>query len=149
VLDIPKMTIVPTGIGRALGYTSMQKAASYSTSDSAWTLEDPASSSILLSIEPDGVVQGAVENANHVLTGPMRLHKCLTRITVRRSDEMLAITSSAISEAQASIARMNRVRVTFRNIDGTTCDWSDTDHLITIVVRCEPAKTAARIPLMS
>jgi len=149
VLDTPKMTIVPTGIGRALGYTTIQRPASFSNADTAWTLEDPSSSSILLSIVPDGSAEGSVENANHILTGPMSLHKCLTRITVRRSEEMLAITSSAISEAQASIARLNRVRVTFRNIDGSACDWSDTDHLITIVVRCEPARIASRIPLLS
>ena len=149
VLDTPKMAIVPTGIGRALGYTIIQRPASYSNADTAWTLEDPSSSSILLSIVPDGSAEGSVENANHVLTGPTSLHKCLTRITVRRSEEMLAITSSAISEAQASIARLNRVRVTFRNIDGSACDWSDTDHLLTIVVRCEPARIASRIPLLS
>ena len=145
----PRMAIVPAGMGTALGFARLHSPSSVATADSAWKLEDPSETSILVSICPAGAVEGAIEEPNYVRTGPRSVCKCLARVTVRRSEEMLAMTASAMSEALASIARLKRVRVTFRNIDGTLCNWSSTDHLLTIVVRSEPSRTASRIPLMS
>ena len=141
--------VQPYDLGVSLGFTVSRLGAQVQQAPSPWLLEDPSQSNMLLTVEPGGAITGSSEPCNYVLTGPSSSTQCLVMIKSRRSDEALMYASGAIAEQPASVARLKRVRVTFRNMDGSLCNFSEASHTLSIIFRCDPTRSGGRVPLLT
>jgi hypothetical protein len=139
----------PYDLGVSLGFSTLSLCAQVQQAPSPWLLEDPSQSNMLLTVEPAGAITGASELCNYVVTGPSSSTKCLVMIKARRSEDALMYASGSIAEQPASVARIKRVKVSFRNMDGSLCNFSNASHTLSIIFRCDPTRSGGRVPLLT